>query len=479
MARASWIFRSLPRIQEFSSSSWVFSSWCRRFLDRVVTLGRERAPDRDLFLRPFDWLLLLREQQHHGAAEQVDGLEVAGHAGVVDDLGQRIVARADEDGPRVVHELLVPVDHVGQVLDPAGVELHQILDDTRGAAAGRLVGQAHPARARLLGRQLHATLPAVGARGRLVRLFVLGQEQVQDERIHQVGSTQAARRCRLGQIRADDGANQQSLDGDVQLLGNRRTGEEDRAALAFRQRLGHLLDGFERLRRGQAEAILAGPAHRQLVDGMEDVLGVARVRAVRTDGEEQKSRGQREGADGDRDLLHAQLAHHTGAANRGGLVREHHVGEHVTQEVALGLGDRHRRRPTPRDPERAGHALHDAVDGATFLRARGEVHATQNRRILVHVLGEQVAHQGRQIPSEAFQLLRELEDLVAGIDPTLVAQARESALADHVEELLQLLLEDAGALVRAGDEREGHAPDLAAFLVAQIAEHLHEARHEV
>ena len=98
---------------------------------------------------------------------------------------------------------------------------------------------------------------------------------------------------------------------------------------------------------------------------------------------------------------------------------------------------------------------------------------------MVNVLGEKVGNQGGQVASHGAELLGEFRYLEARVDAPLFGQTRERPLPGHVDQFLQMLVEQVGALVGTGHERQGEPPDLTTLLVAQIAEHLDEAGDEV
>ena len=80
---------------------------------------------------PRPLLPFLDLEEDDSTSQHVDQLEIAGHGWVIDQLGQWIVARSDKCGAGCAHELPVPVDEIGRILDSRRVEAHQALHHAR------------------------------------------------------------------------------------------------------------------------------------------------------------------------------------------------------------------------------------------------------------------------------------------------------------------------------------------------------------
>ena len=134
-----------------------------------------------------------------------------------------------------------------------------------------------------------------------------------------------------------------------------------------------------------------------------------------------------------------------------------------------------------RQAELAGHGAHQAVDRGAVLGAAGEVDAAQQRPLLQPRRAEDLQQELVGDVAQRGELLREAIDQRCGRRVRLGLHALEHAVVEAVDQQVELLREvgDGAALVLAVIEREGHAPDLLALLLAEIGEELGEAGDEV
>src|SRR6185295_9925841 len=115
-----------------------------------------------------------------------------------------------------------------------------------------------------------------------------------------------------------------------------------------------------------------------------------------------------------------------------------------------------------------------AVDGAAFLRAAGEVHAAQQRRLARPAAAERGVDELGQLRAVDAELLREAVDRGAPLQVALFLQARRQQRVEASLEARELLVE-----ARAG--RAGHLgrverrpPHLRAAAGVKFAEELVE-----
>ncbi|MNG95652.1 hypothetical protein D3C79_546940 [compost metagenome] len=129
-----------------------------------------------------------------------------------------------------------------------------------------------------------------------------------------------------------------------------------------------------------------------------------------------------------------------------------------------------------------GHAADQPVDGAAFLGAAGEIHTAQQRPRLEGVGLEDAIEEPLEVAMQGGELLHEAVDQVAPGRVALLLQAFDQALAEALLEQPELVVELRQRAITAlleGIQREGHAPHLGAFVLAQVVEKLHEARYQV
>ena len=202
------------------------------------------------------------------------------------------------------------------------------------------------------------------------------------------------------------------------------------------------------------------------------------IRAVPADRQEEESGCPGQRKDGEEQPLDSLSQQDPGAADGDVLVGENHLGERLAQKVALGLADGHGRGPRGHT-KGVGHRLHDSVDGAALLRATGEEHPAHDGGVPVHVLRKEVGHQISQALLQGGELSRELDDGEAGLYPPFLIHALPGSLLEDLTQLVEMTTEHLDPFIDSGQERQGEAPDLAALLVAQVAECLHESGHQV
>ena len=77
-------------------------------------------------------LLSFLDEEDHSTSQHVDQLQIAWHGWVIDEFGQWIVARSDEQGAGCADELPVPVHEVAGVQDGGRISADKAIRHARG-----------------------------------------------------------------------------------------------------------------------------------------------------------------------------------------------------------------------------------------------------------------------------------------------------------------------------------------------------------